>query len=116
MLTGACHCGQVSFEIDDTPEYLLACNCSICRRLATLWAYSDDVTLRLKAPEGSTLAYTWGDKMIAFHTCRTCGCTTHWASLSSDKIAVNCRLCPPEQTKDLRVRKFDGAHRWQFLD
>ena len=116
MLTGQCHCGAVSFEIEHAPEFLLECNCSICRRLATRWAYSDKVPIRLNVPEGHTRAYVWGDKMLAFHSCNTCGCTTHWASLTDDKFAVNCRLCPPDQTRDLRVRHFDGAETWQFLD
>jgi hypothetical protein len=116
LLRGECHCGAVSFEIERAPEFLLECNCSICRRLATQWAYSDKVLIRLNAPEGTTIAYTWGDKMLAFYSCKTCGCTTHWASLTDDKIAVNCRLCPPDQTKGIRIRHFDGADTWQFLD
>ncbi|MDG1739204.1 MAG: GFA family protein [Paracoccaceae bacterium] len=116
MLNGSCHCGAVSFEIGQTPEFLLSCNCSICRRLSTLWVYSDKVPITLHAPEDSTIAYTWGDKMLAFHSCKTCGCTTHWASLADDKIVVNSRLCPPDQIKDIRIRHFDGADSWQFLD
>lgn len=116
MLTGSCHCGAVTFEISEPPEYLLECNCSICRRLATQWAYSDKVPLTLNAPKGSTIAYIWGDREIAFHSCNTCGCTTHYEGLDGGRIAVNCRLCPPEQTKDLRVRHFDGADSWKMLD
>ena len=115
VLKGRCHCGAISFEIAETPAFLLECNCSICRRLSTQWVYSDKVPITLNAPEGSTIAYAWGDKMLAFHSCKTCGCTTHWASLIDDKIAVNCRLCPPEQTATIRVRHFDGADSWQFL-
>ena len=39
MLEGACHCGAVRFTIPAAPESVTDCNCSICRRLGTLWAY-----------------------------------------------------------------------------
>ena len=116
MIEGRCHCGAISFEIGVEPDFLLECNCSICRRLATLWVYSHKVPIKLNAPAGSSIAYSWGDKSIQFHSCKTCGCTTHYSSLVDDKIAVNCRMCPPDQIRDIRIRHFDGADSWSFLD
>lgn len=116
MIRGSCHCGTVTFEIAAKPDFMVSCNCSICRRLATYWVYTPDNKLTLNAPEGSTLAYSWGDVSIALHTCKTCGCTTHWASIDTDRIAVNCRLAEPDSIKDVRVRRFDGADTWEFLD
>jgi len=67
---------------------------------------------------GATFTYVWGDKMIEFHTCRTCGNTTHWSDLDSsyDRMAVNTRLVPLEDVKDIPVRHFDGADTFEFLD
>lgn len=117
MISGSCHCGAVTFEICETPEFLVACNCSICRRLATLWVHSPpNETVTLNAPDGATEPYAWGDKSLAFHRCNTCGCTTHWQSLEGNRFAVNCRLADPADIKDICVRHFDGADSWEWLD
>ena len=39
MITTTCHCGAVQIGIARAPEMLTNCNCSICRRYGTLWAY-----------------------------------------------------------------------------
>jgi hypothetical protein len=73
----------------------------------------------IECSDDATLAYVWGDKTLAFYTCRTCGCTTHWLSLRPDEIsrmAVNCRMAAPEETAEIRARHFDGAETWTYLD
>ena len=119
MITGNCHCGTVSFEFNEDVEWLTECNCSICRRLGTLWAHAEMNRVTLNKPADSTLAYVWGDGELAFHSCKTCGCTTHWEPVkpsASSPMAVNCRLADPQEIAHLRVRHFDGADSWQFLD
>jgi len=39
MITGSCHCGAVHIAVAEAPASVKSCNCSICRRLGTLWAY-----------------------------------------------------------------------------
>ncbi len=118
-IKGSCHCGAVEFELMDAPEWLTGCNCSICRRYAGLWAHSDSTKVRLKIEEGATLRYVWGDRMIAFHTCKTCGCTSHWSSLEPgepQRLALNCRLAEPAAIEGIRVRHFDGAKSWTYIE
>jgi len=38
-LSGSCHCGAVVVNVARRPRQLTDCNCSICRRYGTLWAY-----------------------------------------------------------------------------
>ena len=67
----------------------------------------------------ATVAYVWGDRMIEFHHCRSCGCTTHWSSVDkvdADRMGVNARLMAPEDLAGVPVRRFDGASSWSFLD
>ena len=40
MLTATCHCGAVGVDVPRRPRRLTSCNCSICRRYGTLWAYA----------------------------------------------------------------------------
>lgn len=120
MITGACHCGAVNWAYDAVPMHLTLCNCSMCRRIGGLWAYGTLSTVTVTAAEDATLAYVQGDKTLGTHTCRTCGCTTHWLSLSDNgpatRIAVNMRMADPAAWADIRVRHFDGADTWDFLD
>ena len=67
---------------------------------------------------GSTQPYVWGDRMLAFHRCRKCGCTTHWQSLdgAQPRMAINARLMDGLDWASVRIRPFDGAGAWRFLD
>jgi len=119
MISGACHCGAVSYTFNDTPKSATLCNCSICRRLGALWIYSTSANISLTGA-GNSLAYAHGDRNIAFHSCKTCGCTTHWKGLNADEpdayMAVNLRLAEPEVIATVPVRHFDGADTWAFID
>ncbi|MDM3872482.1 GFA family protein [Porticoccus sp. W117] len=118
MYQGECHCGAVSFEISEAPEKLVDCNCSICRRIGALWGHVSIDSVNINSPAEGTTAYVQGDKTLAVHTCKSCGCTTHWESLQADGeyMAVNFRMCEPEVIEQFRIRKFDGADSWKFLD
>jgi hypothetical protein len=112
MVEASCHCGAVRIEISEAPETVTECNCSICRRLGTLWAYYHPRQVKFTAGSSATDLYVWGDKTVEFHTCRTCGCTTHWQSTdgaNADRMGVNARLLEPTVLEAARVRKFDGA-------
>ena len=67
---------------------------------------------------GSTQPYVWGDRMLAFHRCRSCGVTTHWQSLdgAQERMGINARVIEGLDWTKIRVRPFDGANTWKFLD
>jgi hypothetical protein len=79
MMTALCHCHAVRIELDGPPPWILDCNCSLCRRYGALWAYHNSAPFRIVSDPSATLVYRWGGKGLAFHHCRTCGCTTHIA-------------------------------------
>ena len=119
MVKGSCHCGAVSFVAPRKPEWLTDCNCSICRRIGALWAHFERREVELCISEGGTIAYVQGDRTLAVHTCRVCGCTPFWLGLDKapgGRMAVNFRMCDPQDIRDVPVRHFDGADSWQFLD
>ena len=117
-IEGSCHCGAVRVEIARAPSEVTSCNCSICRRLGTLWAYYSLSDVRVS---GETATYCWGDKSIDFHRCAACGCTTHWSPRpgrdDEDRMGINARLLAPEVFGAARVRRLDGAsENWRYLD
>jgi hypothetical protein len=97
-----CHCGAIVVELLDVPDKVVECNCSICRRLGSLWVYRPLEEVVLSYDEGATSTYVWGDRRIEFHTCRICGCTTHWLPLIDEYtvLGINARmidgLCPSD--------------------
>jgi hypothetical protein len=67
----------------------------------------------------SVAAYVWGDKVIEFYHCAVCGCTTHYESVEKEgdsRFSVNVRCMPPSEIEGVRLRRFDGAVSWRFID
>ena len=112
MLSTTCHCGAVKIEIPRRPRSLTNCDCSICRRYGTLWAYYKKTEVRITAKQGATSAYAWGPKTLSFVRCNTCGCVTHWEPAVPERglrIGINARNFAPAQLGHARIRLLDGA-------
>ena len=118
MLTGSCHCGAVQIQVPRKPRRLTSCNCSICRRQAGLWGYYDPSKVKIVARKGALARYCWGDKSLWLCRCATCGCVTHWLPTrrGGNRMGVNFRNFDPSVIESTRVRRFDGAITWKFLD
>jgi len=111
MVEASCHCGKIKLEIDIAPDEVTDCNCSICRRYGTLWAYYQWTQVRLAA-DGATDTYQWDDKAITFHRCSDCGCVVCWDSAQhprQGRMGVNARLLKPDVLAPIRVFHLDGA-------
>ncbi len=119
MLVATCHCGAVRVEVPRKPRRLTNCNCSICRRYGTLWAYYKTSAVKVRGRARAFDTYSWGDRHLRFVRCRTCGCVTHWEPVhrrAGSTLGVNARNFDPAATKSVRVRLLDGASTWKFLD
>jgi hypothetical protein len=119
MLIATCHCGVVRVEVPRKPRSLTSCNCSICHRYGTLWAYYKASEVRVIGASRATDEYSWGDKSLRFVRCRTCGCITHWEAIrpkEDSRIGVNARNFEPGSLGSIRIRRLDGASTWKFLD
>ena len=97
MIEGSCHCGAVRFTAP-APSEVTDCACSICRRLGVLWAYYEPGEVTITAAPWATRAYVCHSRSQEFHSCNTCGCTTHWRLFdpNPDIMGVNARLMAPE--------------------
>lgn len=119
MLTASCHCGAVRVEVPRAPDSVTNCNCSVCRRYGTLWAYYPAVEVRVIAAAGATQSYEWGERTLRFVRCATCGCITHWEpnpGKPGGKMGVNARNLEPAVLEGARIRRLDGAGSWKYLD
>ncbi|MEQ8408781.1 MAG: aldehyde-activating protein [Gammaproteobacteria bacterium] len=118
-LQGSCHCGAVTITLDFQPVSITECNCSVCRRYGARWVHGTRRNVRVDAQPDALQFYCWGDKSIEFYHCRHCGCLTHYESTEKteeSRISLNTRMCDPTTVSELRVRLFDGADTWKFLD
>ncbi|HWN05585.1 MAG TPA: hypothetical protein VNO53_00355 [Steroidobacteraceae bacterium] len=119
MIEASCHCGALRLELPRAPRRLLSCNCSICRRNGGLWAYYDSSAIRRRYHRRDVETYAWGDRMIRYVRCRHCGCVLHHErtrKMTDGRVGVNMRNCDPAVIAKARVRRFDGAETWKFLD
>jgi len=122
MVRAACHCGTVRITLERAPSWVLDCNCSICRRYGTLWAYAFDFLAEQNL--GANLiqgvdaleAYVWGDRELGFWRCKTCGCVTHHTVVNEPtKIrGVNARMFVNFDPATVTIQRSDNAHTGWF--
>ena len=119
LLHGSCHCGAVRMILPFAPDEATRCNCSLCRRSAGIWAYFELGSVTFEGHPDNTEDYVWGDRTLRNVRCKTCGVVTHWEPLEQKPGArhgVNLRNFPSTLLESVRVRRFDGADTWTFLD
>ena len=121
MLTGTCHCGATHWTLEGDPGPATACNCTLCVRYGTLWAYDyEDERIRVHGPHATYTRADSADPSLEILFCPTCACVLSWRGLKPDaqgrrRIAVNLRLAPPEAVADLAIDHFDGLDSFDDL-
>ncbi len=119
MVKGSCHCGNVQLSVQKLTETATKCNCSICSRYAAIWGYFTESDVVVSVGSKGISAYCHGDKTINFNRCNECGCVTHYTSTTPSpgaRLAVNYRMFPDFFNSQVKIRRFDGADTWQYLD
>jgi hypothetical protein len=119
MIEATCHCQNVRITIPRKPRTLTNCDCSMCRRYGTLWAYYQEPEVSVTAGAGGLNSYAWGKKAIRFMRCGVCGCITNWQRVvpgRSARIGINARLFEPAALGAVRIRRLDGALTERYLD
>jgi len=109
---GACHCGQIAFEVDGAPTQLVECNCSICSKRGSLHWFVPGDGFRLLTPEAAMATYTFNTHRIKHRFCPTCGCAPFGEGLAPSSgvymFAVNARCLDDLDLSALPVKHFDG--------
>ena len=121
MLTGHCHCGASHWTLDGDPGSATACNCTLCRRYGTLYAYDyENERIRVFGPTASYKRADERDPSLEILFCPTCACVLCWRGLKlrddgRRRIAVNLRLADPEAVADIPIDHFDGLDTFEDL-
>ncbi len=110
---GSCHCGRVSFELEARLDYVMECNCSLCRRIGALWHGAAEPNLRITSGESELVLYQFNTKTAKHYSCKHCG--VHPFSrprLDPTRWAVNVRCIDGVDASALPLKHFDGAN-WE---
>ena len=75
---GACHCGNIKFQLDWVPEPsevpARACGCTFCQKHGGVWTSCPTGSLAVQVANPSNVShYAFGTRTAAFHVCATCG-------------------------------------------
>jgi len=78
LISGSCHCGNISFTLNWKPEPAeipaRACTCSFCTKHGGVWTSCPAGSLKVGIKEPSLVSkYSFGTKTAQFHICSTCG-------------------------------------------
>jgi hypothetical protein len=115
MLELSCLCGQIRVKISKQPDYIHACNCTLCSKAGARWGYFHPSEVEV---EGTAKTYCREDKeepaaRLAF--CGKCGATTHWAQTESaaakfgnSLMGVNMLLADEGDFAGVELRYPDG--------
>lgn len=109
---GSCHCARVSFELEARLDYVMECNCSLCRRIGALWHGASEASLRISGANELVL-YQFNTMTAKHYSCKHCG--VHPFSrprLDPARWAVNVRCIDGVDLAALPVKLFDGAN-WE---
>ncbi|MDI3288473.1 hypothetical protein [Polyangium sp. 15x6] len=80
LIHGQCHCTNISFTLDWTPDPseipARACTCSFCTKHGGVWTSCRTGALRVHVREPALVTkYAFGTKTADFHVCAKCGIT-----------------------------------------
>jgi hypothetical protein len=77
-ISGSCHCGNITFQLDWRPEPTeipaRACSCSFCAKHGGLWTSCPTGSLRITVRQPQLVSkYSFGTRTADFHVCSSCG-------------------------------------------
>lgn len=117
QVTGACHCGNVSLDIDWPGPVedikVRTCGCTFCQKHGGAWTSDPDATLRITIDDSSLLSrYRFGTETADFLLCRICGVVPAVVSEIDDQLyaVVNVHAFTNINTRALErsATDFDG--------
>jgi hypothetical protein len=118
-IQGTCLCGGVQLGATRRPRQVTQCNCSVCRRYGTLWAYYRRSAVSIVAPRGGLEHYSIRAKGLRFMRCRSCGCIVCWdgrGNAGEQRMGINTRLLDPAMMAAVPIKVLDGDMTWRTVE
>ena len=111
-LHSRCACGAATVTVPRRPKAITDCNCSICTKFGTTWAYYPPDELEVDESQlESFVRPDMREPWLRMFRCRACGCVTHWRlirPLEKPRSGVNVQLFEPADIEGIEIRHTDG--------
>ncbi|MGG1945438.1 GFA family protein [Trinickia sp. NRRL B-1857] len=110
--TGACHCGDVQFDVQLDLDQTIVCNCSICKKRGFIWAFAQGDQFNWRRGENDTSEYLFHKHAIHHQFCRRCGVEAFAfgvAPSGQKTAAINVRCLDGVDLDRLKPMAVDGA-------
>jgi hypothetical protein len=117
-IQGTCLCKAVELGVARVPRQVTQCNCSVCRRYGTLWAYYPRSAVSITAPRGALDEFLVRAAGLRFVRCRSCGCVICWdapGKSRDQRMGVNTRLLDHAVMAAVPIKVLDGDGAWRTL-
>ena len=118
-IEGSCLCKAVQLGVTRRPRQVTQCNCSVCRRYGTLWAYYRRSAVSITAKRGALEHYSIQARGLKFVRCHACGCVIIWDSPrkgAGERIGLNTRLLDHALMATVPIKVLDGDGAWKTLE
>ena len=115
-IEGTCLCQAVKVGAARLPRQVTQCNCAVCRRYGTLWAYYRRSAVAIRAARGAIASYSVRAGGLKFMRCATCGCVICWDGRGKgpdQRLGLNARLLDHALMADVPVKVLDGDQTWK---
>jgi hypothetical protein len=114
-IEGTCLCGAVHVTVARKPHHVTQCNCTVCRKYGTLWAYYRRRAIEISGKRASFSRRRGG---LRFTRCVTCGCVVSWERERGPeaRMAVNARLLDHAVIATVPISVLDGDGNWRVLE
>ncbi|MQA66198.1 MAG: GFA family protein [Alphaproteobacteria bacterium] len=111
--SGGCHCGKVHFDVTLDAARVISCNCSFCRKLGSLLAFTTPDRFTLAAGADALTEYRFNTRKIRHLFCNTCGVESFARGTGPDgkeMVAVNVRCLDDFDLDAPEIMPFDGKN------
>ena len=109
--SGFCQCGAIQFEARADLKSSITCNCSRCKPMALILAFTSEENFELKQGTENLTEYRFNKKEIQHLFCRTCGvqCFAIGKAPDGGKVfAINANCLDGVDTTELDCERIDG--------
>jgi hypothetical protein len=109
---GSCQCGAIDFNVTLGLDSPVTCNCSRCRRLGVVLAFTPRSEFTLNSDPAALSEYLFNRHVIRHQFCAVCGIQPFAFGRmpdGSEVVAVNLNCLDGVDTRALSPTHVDGA-------
>ena len=109
---GGCQCGAVRYEVDVDIDEAISCNCSRCKPMGFVLAFTARDKLKVLSGQDNLTDYLFNKEEIRHRFCITCGVESFAYGVMPDgteMAAVNVNCLKGVDVRTLDPQHVDGA-------